>query len=149
MHIREMELADLENVVTIEKELFTSAWSYDDFIYEILENEFAHNFILEKDNIMIGYVCLWIMYEQSQITTIGVDRFYQGQGYGKLLMNSMIEYAKKHGCTSMTLEVRVSNEVAIGLYESCGFEKKAIRKNYYQDNHEDAYLMLKELEVCA
>lgn len=44
----------------------------------------------------------------------------------------------------LSLEVRVSNSRAIALYESYGFEKKSNRKDYYADNHEDAYLMIKE-----
>ena len=51
------------------------------------------------------------------------------------------------GYANINLEVRISNQKAIKLYEKCGFKIVAIRKNYYQDNHEDAYLMIKEMEV--
>lgn len=146
MLVRNMQVEDLKQVASLEHKLFTSPWNYDDFLNDINDNPFAHDFVFVQDDRVIGYVCLMIMYEQSQITTIGVDSCFQGQGYGKLLMNYAIDYACQHGCESMTLEVRVSNEVAIALYESVGFSKEAIRKNYYQDNYEDAYLMLKELE---
>lgn len=86
------------------------------------------------------------MYEQSQITTVGIEPDYQGQGYGRLLMEEMLALAVSQGCEVMSLEVRVSNHKAISLYKGLGFENQAIRKNYYQDNHEDAYLMVKRLE---
>ena len=86
------------------------------------------------------------MYEQSQITTIGIDPHYQRRGLGRALLEAMIDFALQQDCQVMSLEVRISNQKALSLYQSLGFQTKAIRKNYYQDNHEDAYLMVKELE---
>ena len=62
-------------------------------------------------------------------------------------MKKMIEESLAHQCLNMSLEVRVSNDKAISLYRKYGFETVALRKNYYEDNHEDAYLMIKQLEV--
>jgi len=147
MFIRAMDIDDLSRVVALEQQLFTSAWSKADFMYEIFQNDFSHNFVLEKDHQIIGYVGIWIMYEQAQITTIGIDENYQGQGLGLYLLESMIDFVKEQGCETLSLEVRVSNDKAIGLYKKVGFEQVALRKDYYQDNHEDAYLMIKNLEV--
>lgn len=146
MHIRAMDITDLERIVELEHILFTSAWDTSDFIYEILENEFSYNFVLEDKGIIVGYVGVWIMYEQSQITTIGIDPAYQRLGLGRMLMEEMIAFARKQGAIVMSLEVRVSNDKAISLYQGLGFQKEAIRKNYYQDNNEDAYLMVKRME---
>lgn len=146
MLIREMKVTDVERVVELEYQLFTSAWSRNDFLYELLENHFSHNFVLEEDNKIIGYIGVWMMYEQSQITTIGIDPHHQRKGYGELLMKEAIAFASQLDCEVMSLEVRQSNQKAIALYQKLGFEKQAIRKNYYQDNHEDAYLMVKRLE---
>lgn len=147
MLIRAMTLDDLDRVIELEHQLFKeSSWSKEDYLYEIYENTFSFNFVLEIDDIIIGYVGVWIMYEQSQITTIGIDNHYQRQGYAKTLMDEIIQFAVEEGCEVMSLEVRVSNQPAISLYEKCGFVNQAIRKNYYQDNHEDAYLMVKRLE---
>lgn len=146
MLIRAMDINDLERIVELEQLLFTSTWDVSDFMYEILENQFSYNYVLEVDGQIVGYVGIWIMYEQSQITTVGIDPHYQGHGYGRMLMEEMIALAISQGCEVMSLEVRVSNHKAISLYKSLGFENQAIRKNYYQDNHEDAYLMVKRLE---
>lgn len=146
MLIREMECDDLAKIEILESQLFTSQWSRDDFIYEIKKNEVSYNYVLEEESEIVGYVGVWIMYDQAQITTIGVRSDCQRKGYGRYMMTQMINLVKKHGCLSMSLEVRVSNSPAISLYESLGFQNVAIRKNYYQDNHEDAYLMIKEWE---
>lgn len=146
MLVRAMQLNDIERIVELEHILFTSAWEADDFLYEILENQFSYNFVLEEDEEIIGYVGIWIMYEQSQITTLGIEPIHQRKGLGKYLMQEMITFAIQQGCEVMSLEVRISNAKAKSLYENLGFENQAIRKNYYQDNHEDAYLMVKRLE---
>ena len=146
MLIREMKVEDLPRIIELEHQLFTSVWKEEDFIYEIEENQFSHNFVLEDNDFIIGYGGVYIMYENSEITTLGVDSSYQRHGYGKILLEHMILLAKQKECEIMSLEVRVSNEKAIGLYKKLGFEQAGIRKNYYEDNHEDAYLMIKRLE---
>ena len=147
MFIRKMSVEDLNVVEEMERILFSSPWSYEDFLYELNENAFSHNFVVEDHNEIVGYVGLWIMYDQSQITTIGVKPTYQRKGIGSMMMKKMIEESLAHQCLNMSLEVRVSNDKAISLYKKYGFETVALRKNYYEDNHEDAYLMIKQLEV--
>lgn len=144
MLLRAMRLSDLDYIMTLEHQLFSSPWSKDDYIYELSSNPYARYYVLEDDKI-VGYVGIWITYETAQITTIGIARERQGEGLSKLLMNKVIEETKD--CEAITLEVRVSNVKAIKLYESYGFKKEAIRKDYYLDNHEDAYLMMKERKI--
>ena len=145
MLLRAMRLSDLDNIMPLERQLFSSPWSNkDDYIYELSSNPYAKYYVLEDDKI-VGYVGIWITYETAQITTIGIAKERQGEGLSKLLMNKVIEETKD--CEAITLEVRVSNVKAIKLYESYGFKKEAIRKDYYLDNHEDAYLMMKERKI--
>ena len=144
MLLRAMRLSDLDNIMPLEHQLFSSPWSKDDYIYELFSNPYDKYYVLEDDKI-VGYVGIWITYETAQITTIGIAKERQGEGLSKLLMNKVIEETKD--CEAITLEVRVSNVKAIKLYESYGFKKEAIRKDYYLDNHEDAYLMMKERKI--
>lgn len=144
MLLRAMRLSDLDNIMPLEHQLFSSPWSKDDYIYELSSNPYAKYYVLEDDKI-VGYVGIWITYETAQITTIGIAKERQGEGLSKLLMNKVIEETKD--CEAITLEVRVSNVKAIKLYESYGFKKEAIRKDYYLYNHEDAYLMMKERKI--
>lgn len=146
MLIRRMDLGDLKQIVALEHELFSSPWHEDDFRYELEKNAFSNILVLENDDQIIGYLGMWTLGDQTQITTIGVDKKFQGCGYGKILMDKCAEITKHLGYTNINLEVRISNTKAISLYQKCGFKIVATRKNYYQDNHEDAYLMVKEME---
>ena len=113
---------------------------------DLEKNAFSSILILEDNNIIVGYIGMWTLGDQTQITTIGVRKEFQGKGYAKILMTKCDEITKHLGYSNINLEVRVSNTKAISLYQKCGFKIAATRKNYYQDNHEDAYLMVKEME---
>ena len=143
--MRKMEAGDLEEVAELEKILFKSYWKKSDFEYELQQNPYAVLKVIEIDGKIAAYCDLWILFDQAQIATIGVAEEYQHQGLGQQLMASMIFDAIAKECDTMSLEVRVSNDKAIALYKKNGFITVNTRKGYYQDNHEDAYLMVKPL----
>lgn len=143
--IRIMTSDDLEVVSILEKELFSLPWRYDDFKIELEQNEFAHYYVVEEDNKIVGYCGFWTLYEQAQITTIGVTKDYQGKGIATIMMNKIEEESIKAGCETCSLEVRVSNTVAQNLYKKFGYITINTRKSYYSDNHEDAFLMMKAI----
>ena len=147
MLIRRMDLLDIDKIVALEQELFSSPWDKEAFYYELEKNAFSTILVLEDELEIIGYIGMWLLGDQTQITTLGIKKAYQGSGYDKKLMDKCEEITKTMGYANINLEVRISNQKAIKLYEKCGFKIVAIRKNYYQDNHEDAYLMIKEMEV--
>jgi ribosomal-protein-alanine N-acetyltransferase len=88
-----------------------------------------------------GFADYWITYEISQLADIGVAGDVQNRGIGREMLEWMLRKADQEGCENMSLEVRVSNEPAIHLYEKFGFIRAGIRKNYYTDG-EDAILMV-------
>lgn len=88
-----------------------------------------------------GYVGTWFMTDEAHITGIAVRGSMRGRGLGELLLIGCIETALKRGSRVVTLEVRVSNNVAQSLYAKYGFEQVGSRKRYYTDNNEDAYIM--------
>jgi [ribosomal protein S18]-alanine N-acetyltransferase len=90
---------------------------------------------------LAGFAGMWIMYDEAHITTIGVDPDFRGQGLGELLLVAMIDEALRRGATWITLEVRVSNDLAQRLYRKYGFIVQGTRRHYYSDNGEDAYIM--------
>lgn len=90
---------------------------------------------------VIGFAGLWLMVDESHITTIAVHPSYRGLGIGELMLRSLITISYEIGARVVTLEVRVSNTVAQNLYEKYGFKRQGIRRRYYSDNHEDAYIM--------
>jgi ribosomal-protein-alanine N-acetyltransferase len=90
---------------------------------------------------IIGYAGLWLMTDEAHITTIAVDPDFQGNGIGELLVVALIDRARQIGARWLTLEVRVTNEVAQRLYEKYTFKEMGIRRHYYSDNGEDALVM--------
>ena len=141
MTFRRMTTDDIEQVLNVEKQSFTLPWSREAFFNELTRNQYAVYMVIEDEGKIVGYCGTWIVIDESHITNIAILPEYRGQKLGEALFRKMIEISRSVGVVRMTLEVRVSNHVAISLYEKLGFQKGGIRKNYYTDNHEDAYVM--------
>ncbi|MQF98623.1 MAG: ribosomal-protein-alanine N-acetyltransferase [SAR202 cluster bacterium] len=90
---------------------------------------------------IVGYVATRQMYDEAHITSIAVRKSFRGMGIGELLLMSAVSNAMKKNYRTTTLEVRVSNRIAQSLYKKYGFNEVGIRKRYYSDNKEDAYIM--------
>ena len=145
MLLRALGKVDLPLIMKVEKICFPDEkWREEDYLNEIEHNPFAHYYGLLNDDDIIGVIGIWFTYETSTVTTLGILPEYRGHGYGEVLLDHALKKAHEYGCLSCDLEVRVTNEAAIHLYRKRGFVSKALRKNYYENNHEDAYLMIKE-----
>lgn len=90
---------------------------------------------------IIGFAGMWILYDEAHITTIAVAPEYRGRGLGELLIVNLFDETIRRDGQWVTLEVRVSNHSAQALYEKYGFTRQGVRKRYYSDNGEDAYIM--------
>lgn len=139
--IRKMELADVNQVLEVERQSFETAWTTDIFYQEIADNEFAHYFVIESDGEIIGYVGTWVVFEEAQITNIAIKPDYRGRKLGERLFVFTIQQVIRHGATRLSLEVRTSNIIAQRMYRKFGLVPGGIRKNYYTDNNEDAIVM--------
>ena len=84
---------------------------------------------------------MWLIIDEAHITNIAVHPEKRGIGLGELLMVHLMTMAKFYGAADMTLEVRVSNDIAKNLYHKLNFKEKGFRKNYYADTNEDALIM--------
>ena len=93
------------------------------------------------EGMLPGYVGIWFLADEAHITSIASRERYRGKGVGELLLIGSIELALLRGARVVTLEVRVSNEPAKALYRKYHFQEVGVRKNYYSDNNEDAYVM--------
>ncbi len=87
---------------------------------------------------MIGLACLWAILEEAHITLLAVDPAYRGQGLGQALLWALLRAAAGRGLEWATLEVRLSNQAAIALYQKFGFERVGQRRGYYQNQGEPA-----------
>jgi ribosomal-protein-alanine N-acetyltransferase len=90
---------------------------------------------------IIGCGCFWAILEEAHITLLMIHPDFQGKGLGQLLLYSLLKDAYKRQLERATLEVRVSNEVAISLYKKFGFQIAGRRKGYYQTTGEDALIL--------
>lgn len=142
---RKMLASDIEAVYEIECSSFETPWSIESFYKEINENRLAHYFVVEHNGKIVAYGGMWIIVDESHVTNIAVLPEYRGRGLGDVLVKNMIGAALSMDVFNMTLEVRVSNESAIKLYEKHGFEGNGIRPNYYKENNEDALIMWRRL----
>ncbi|WP_432717101.1 ribosomal protein S18-alanine N-acetyltransferase [Staphylococcus equorum] len=140
LNIRLMNTKDVPQVFDIERNSFNdSSWSIDAFYHEIEQNEFANYFIIEFNEKIIGYIGLWIVIDQAQITTVAIDNEYRGYGLGQLLLKYVMNFVREK-CEMMSLEVRVDNDIAQHVYTNLGFKYGGKRKNYYGEG-EDALVM--------
>ncbi|ENQ3081131.1 ribosomal protein S18-alanine N-acetyltransferase [Bacillus cereus] len=138
---RNMKEKDIPQIVAIEEASFATPWTAEAFERELNMNEYAHYVVLETEEGIMGYCGLWMILDESHITNIAILPKYRGLKLGQALLQEVINKARAFGAKTMTLEVRVSNEVAKKLYRKFGFQNGGIRKRYYTDNYEDGLVM--------
>ena len=90
---------------------------------------------------IVGYASIWMMVDESHLTSIAVRKSHQHQGIGELLLIAVIKLSLRMKAQVVTLEVRASNHSAQTLYTKYGFKSVGIRRRYYTDNSEDAVVM--------
>ena len=134
----------LDDIMVIESLSFAIPWSRQSFIEEITKNKFAIYLSASLNNTIVGYAGMWNVFGEGHITNIAVHPEFRGNGIGSLLVEGLIEEARKEGISQLTLEVRKSNLVAQSLYKKYGFIPCGSRKSYYADNKEDALIMWKD-----
>src|SRR5699024_277992 len=139
--IQEMTGNDIDAVLELDLKCFSAPCNREIYEKEVNENDFAHYFIIKTDEKVIGYVVLWLVLEDAQVTNIAIAPEYRGYGIGEQLFGFALQYLLKQGAKQLSLEVRKSNEVAQNLYKKFGLKKGGVRKNYYPDNGEDAFVM--------
>lgn len=140
-----MDETDIDDVLEISNLSFSSTWSRSSYEQE-LNNSLARYFVAKLDNKIVGFVGTWIIVDESHITNVAVHPDYRKLGIASKLIEEMISYCDKQNCIAYTLEVRAGNKPAISLYEKHGFKIDGVRKEYYQDNKEDALLMWKRVK---
>lgn len=136
-----MSLSDLEEIINIERASFAYPWSARFFLQE-LRVPCARSLLAVVEGRTIGYVIYWLLPGEIDIHNLAVHPVYRRQGVGRSLLQAVIDEARRHGSSRVTLEVRKSNEAAQRLYQSLGFVARGVRKGYYSDDGEDALAMV-------
>ena len=130
----------LQKILEIEELSFQSPWSVRALKSEI-ENPVSHLWAVITGKATSGYICFWMFDREIQLMNMAVHPHARGRGLGHYLLKKMIEAGISKGMRQIWLEVRPSNVVAKGLYQSLGFKEAYRRPGYYPDNREDAIVM--------
>lgn len=141
LEIVPMTASDVSAVTHIEKASFSTVWPADAFYNELNTNKLAHYFVGRLRERIVAYGGIWVILEDSHVTTIAVDPAYRGRRFGEIMLLRLIDEALERGAAWMTLEVRESNTVAQQLYRKYGFTTVTMRRGYYSDDNESALVM--------
>lgn len=140
--IRKMQPEDLTQVCEIEKENFSLPWSEKSFLESMERNDTIFLTAL-AGNEVAGYLGCYCIAGTGEITNVAVKASYRRKGIGRMLLEKLYEEGAALETKEFFLEVRESNEAAIGLYAQQGFVKEGIRKNFYEKPVENAIVMWK------
>ena len=139
--IVKMRAEHIPEIARLEAECFSQPWS-ENALSEELKNENSH-FLAAVSDRVLGYIGVQEICGEAYITNVAVFGEYRKEGIGRKLLNEACSGAKERGCEFITLEVRESNSAAISLYESEGFEKAGVRKNFYSSPPENGIIYTK------
>lgn len=139
--ITAMQSEHIAAIAELEKDCFSEPWS-ENALAEELSNPDSH-FLVAECGKVAGYIGVQEICGEAYVTNIAVFENHRKKGIGRALLKAAADGAKQRNCEFITLEVRVSNAHAIALYESEGFEKVGIRKNFYASPTEDGAIYTK------
>lgn len=143
IEIKEADEERLLDIVSLGEKIFLNSWNeqmvatsmygtYDTVLTAIDTS---------KNNRLAGYCIFTAPCEDCELLRIAVDKDYRRKGIGSELIKTMIRMCAKNNGENIFLEVRQSNEAAIGLYEAMGFDEISRRRDYYKKPTEDAVIM--------
>ena len=167
--IEPMSLADIPEVIAVERASYSLAWPAKAYDYELQKNDLAHYFVLRLLPLppsihpltdlsnqptihptnepmnhppppVIGLGGFWLMADEIHISTIAVQPIWRGLGLGEWLLVELLVEGQALGGAIATLEVRPSNQAALALYRKYNFQEAGRRPHYYSDNGEDALI---------
>ena len=139
--IRRMILADIDQVVEIDRASFSLPWPPRSFQYELTDNAASRSWVAEFEGRIVGMIVIWMIVDEAHIATIAVLPDYRRQGIGEKLLLHALARARNEGAHKAFLEVRAGNAAAQDMYRKYGFLVDGRRPRYYKDNNEDAVLM--------
>jgi ribosomal-protein-alanine N-acetyltransferase len=141
VHVFPMRRRHLRSVLRIEGEVYPRPWSHSLFLSELALRGSRAYFVARVGRDLVGYAGIMLAGDDAHVTTIAVDPAHHREKIGTRLLLVLTREALARGARNMTLEVRLSNRGAQDLYRRFGFAPVGVRKNYYQETHEDALVM--------
>jgi ribosomal-protein-alanine N-acetyltransferase len=143
--VRDMQEADLPEVLQLERDSFPTPWPLESFRHELHNNPYARNYVIRaEDASLAGYASIWLLEGELYINNLNVAPAYRGRRLGHRILRHLLETGRHGGCHSAVLEVRPSNEAALRLYRAQQFRTLGRRPRYYSDG-EDALILGRRL----
>ena len=139
---RKMRAEDVPFISRLEEETFSMPWSAESFL-QMIEKEDTTYFVAEEDGRLLGGCGLLLIAGEGNITNVVVAPEARRRGVATGLLTYLMSEGERAGLTAYTLEVRVSNAAAIGLYGKLGFVSEGVRPGFYEKPTEDAVIMWK------
>ncbi|MDE5937546.1 MAG: ribosomal protein S18-alanine N-acetyltransferase [Lachnospiraceae bacterium] len=139
---RKMRAEDVPFISRLEEETFSMPWSAESFL-QMIEKEDTAYFVAEEDGRLLGGCGLLLIAGEGNITNVVVAPEARRRGVATGLLTYLMSEGNRAGLTAYTLEVRVSNTAAIGLYGKLGFVSEGVRPGFYEKPTEDAMIMWK------
>ena len=138
-----MEEKDIPSVLAIERLSFPNPWKESTFRGEIHHYPISRPSVIVHSEIqrVIGYIIYWQIGEDVQINNIAVHPDFRRMGIGEHVLRLVIEEVRWRGAKFISLEVRPSNAAALHLYKKIGFRLTNVRRNYYMNPPEDAFVL--------
>lgn len=136
--IRRASLADLPDIVRIERDSFPTPWPEKALRDEVTRHHSGLFLVAELEGAVAGYVGAWLYAGEAHVHNVAVAPALRRSGLAEIMLLVMLEEATREGCDVAMLEYRTGNDPAAGLYAKLGFERVGRRKRYYQDTGEDA-----------
>jgi ribosomal-protein-alanine N-acetyltransferase len=147
--VRPMRIEDVDEVALMEHLIFPSPWPRQAFMDEIKDGTGSFSLVARLGRLLAGYLVAWFVLDEAHLGNIAVKPELRRRQIASELMKRLVEEAHARMVTRITLEVRVSNVAAIRLYRSFGFRAISMRRGYYVDNREDAFVMLRDRTMPA
>ena len=148
IELRRLGVSDLDAIDEIERASYPTPWSRSMFASELAKPSSicigAYDVAEDGDEELVAYAFASRYVDAWHVMNVAVAPEFRRKGIATLLLERLFEVTAADQRRGYTLEVRVSNQAAIKLYESLGFKARGVRRGYYTDNREDALIMWKD-----
>ena len=148
--LRRLTLADLGDIEPIERNSYPTPWSRSMFAGELAKpSSITLGAFDAGTGRLVGYLVVSRYVDAWHIMNLAVHPSHRRRGIAKRLLAELFALTADDARRGFTLEVRISNAVAISLYQQTGFRSTGVRRGYYTDNREDALIMWKDPPVSS
>ncbi len=147
LYVRWMNVEDISLVCALEHRIFPTPWPFESFLYKLENRNFNISIVGLIGKKLVTYAISYLVFDEIHISNLAVAPDFRRLKIGETMLWITLQISNEKNCPIAHLEVRKGNTAAISLYQKYGFKVVGVRKNYYQNENEDALLMTRKLDV--